>query len=115
MSIGNKGPSVLALRRFMKNANAVFDENVNFTGSFMSTHRSSSSATPTSFLMSTQNIFDQSQVNFTEKKWVWVPDEKEGYIAGYIIEELDGIAKIHLMNGMVSTKLFFFPLNPCLL
>jgi hypothetical protein len=24
---------------------------------------------------------------FAEKKWVWVEDSKEGYIAGYIIKE----------------------------
>ncbi|KAJ2371711.1 hypothetical protein GGI05_007773, partial [Coemansia sp. RSA 2603] len=29
------------------------------------------------------DLFEQANVNFTDKKWVWVPHEKEGYIAGY--------------------------------
>jgi hypothetical protein len=27
------------------------------------------------------------QAEFNEKKWVWVPDEKEGYVSGWINKE----------------------------
>ena len=27
------------------------------------------------------------QAEFNEKKWVWVPDEKEGYLAGWVVRE----------------------------
>jgi myosin protein heavy chain len=27
------------------------------------------------------------QAEFNEKKWVWVPDEDEGYLAGWVVKE----------------------------
>jgi myosin protein heavy chain len=27
------------------------------------------------------------QAEFNEKKWVWVPDEDEGYLAGWVVRE----------------------------
>jgi myosin heavy chain 9/10/11/14 len=27
------------------------------------------------------------QAEFNEKKWVWVPDEREGYLAGWVLRE----------------------------
>ncbi|KAJ2160398.1 class II myosin [Coemansia sp. RSA 552] len=46
------------------------------------------------------DLFEQANVNFTEKKWVWVPDPKEGYIAGYVVSEEGGsMATVHLMTG----------------
>ncbi|EEB90052.1 hypothetical protein MPER_11795 [Moniliophthora perniciosa FA553] len=27
------------------------------------------------------------QAEFNEKKWVWVPDDKEGYLAGWVNKE----------------------------
>ncbi|KAJ2726143.1 class II myosin [Coemansia sp. Benny D115] len=46
------------------------------------------------------DLFEQANVNFTDKKWVWVPDEKEGYIAGYVIkEEGNKRVTVHLMTG----------------
>ncbi|PIA14776.1 hypothetical protein COEREDRAFT_65196, partial [Coemansia reversa NRRL 1564] len=46
------------------------------------------------------DLFEQANVNFTEKKWVWVPHEKEGYIAGYVVqEEANGAVVVHLMTG----------------
>ncbi|KAJ1858750.1 class II myosin [Coemansia sp. RSA 1822] len=46
------------------------------------------------------DLFEQANVNFTEKKWLWVPHEKEGYIAGYVVSE-DGndMVTVHLMTG----------------
>ncbi|KAJ2511229.1 class II myosin [Coemansia sp. RSA 1939] len=45
------------------------------------------------------DLFEQANVNFTDKKWVWVPHEKEGYIAGYVVEESGDSAVVHLMTG----------------
>ncbi|KAJ2783688.1 class II myosin [Coemansia interrupta] len=46
------------------------------------------------------DLFEQANVNFTDKKWVWVPHDKEGYIAGYVVkEESDNIVVVHLMTG----------------
>ncbi|KAJ1954806.1 class II myosin, partial [Linderina pennispora] len=46
------------------------------------------------------DLFQQANVNFSDKKWVWVPDAKEGYIAGYITEEMAGDkVHVHLMTG----------------
>ncbi|KAJ1996020.1 class II myosin [Coemansia spiralis] len=46
------------------------------------------------------DLFEQANVNFTDKKWVWVPHEKEGYIAGYVVKEEAGdMAVVHLMTG----------------
>ena len=28
-----------------------------------------------------------AQAEFNEKKWVWVPDDKEGYLAGWVVRE----------------------------
>ncbi|KAJ1740431.1 class II myosin [Coemansia sp. RSA 989] len=48
----------------------------------------------------TPDLFEQANVNFTEKKWVWVPHEKEGFIAGYVVsEDGDDMVTVHLMTG----------------
>ncbi|KAJ2262172.1 class II myosin [Coemansia sp. RSA 376] len=46
------------------------------------------------------DLFEQANVNFTDKKWVWVAHEKEGYIAGYVVKD-DGADNVvvHLMTG----------------
>ena len=31
------------------------------------------------------------QAEFNEKKWLWVPDDKEGYLAGWVVKEEDDI------------------------
>lgn len=38
------------------------------------------------------------QAEFNEKKWVWVPDEKEGYLAGWVIKEEEEVGEV-MMNG----------------
>ena len=42
---------------------------------------------------------------FSERKWVWVPDEKEGYVAGYVNRENEIEAEIVLKAGGVSSVL----------
>ncbi|KAF8443764.1 P-loop containing nucleoside triphosphate hydrolase protein [Boletus edulis BED1] len=39
------------------------------------------------------------QAEFNEKKWVWVPDEKEGYLAGWVHQEDQETAQIIMSAG----------------
>ena len=39
------------------------------------------------------------QAEFNEKKWVWVPDDKEGYLAGCVSKEEDDIGVIIMAAG----------------
>ncbi|KIJ56408.1 hypothetical protein M422DRAFT_150276 [Sphaerobolus stellatus SS14] len=39
------------------------------------------------------------QAEFNEKKWVWVPDEKEGYLSGWVIKEDDDMGEIQMAAG----------------
>ncbi|KAG0698416.1 P-loop containing nucleoside triphosphate hydrolase protein [Suillus ampliporus] len=39
------------------------------------------------------------QAEFNEKKWVWVPDEKDGYLAGWVHQEDDETAEIVMSSG----------------
>lgn len=46
-----------------------------------------------------------AQAEFNEKKWVWVPDAKEGYLAGWVnreVEEEDAAEVIMASGGEVS-------------
>jgi myosin heavy chain 9/10/11/14 len=36
---------------------------------------------------------------FNEKKWVWVPDEREGYLAGYVNKEDESVAEVVMASG----------------
>lgn len=40
-----------------------------------------------------------AQAEFNEKKWVWVPDEKEGYIAGWVDREEGDVGEIVIPPG----------------
>ncbi|TFK47329.1 nonmuscle myosin heavy chain b [Heliocybe sulcata] len=39
------------------------------------------------------------QAEFNEKKWVWVPDEKEGYLAGWVVNEQEDMGEIVMASG----------------
>ncbi|KAG8221578.1 P-loop containing nucleoside triphosphate hydrolase protein [Butyriboletus roseoflavus] len=39
------------------------------------------------------------QAEFNEKKWVWLPDEKEGYLAGWVHQEDQETAEIIMSSG----------------
>ncbi|KAI6129290.1 P-loop containing nucleoside triphosphate hydrolase protein [Pisolithus croceorrhizus] len=39
------------------------------------------------------------QAEFNEKKWVWVPDEKEGYLAGWVNHEDEVAAQVVMSAG----------------
>ena len=39
------------------------------------------------------------QAEFNEKKWVWVPDDKEGYLGGWVISEHDDLGDVIMAAG----------------
>ena len=50
------------------------------------------------------------QAEFNEKKWVWVPDEESGYLAGWVIEEDNDVAEVIMAaGGEVSTPTRWIP------
>ena len=40
-----------------------------------------------------------AQAEFNEKKWVWVPDDKDGYLAGWVVKEEDDIGEVVMASG----------------
>ncbi|CAG8497152.1 329_t:CDS:10 [Acaulospora colombiana] len=42
-----------------------------------------------------------AQASFNEKKWVWIEDKNEGYVAGYITKEMGEQVEVHLNDGSV--------------
>ena len=50
------------------------------------------------------------QAEFNEKKWVWVPDEKEGYLAGWVHQEDQETAEIVMsLGGEVGVPILASP------
>jgi myosin protein heavy chain len=39
------------------------------------------------------------QAEFNEKKWVWVPDDKDGYLAGWVAKEADEMGEVVMAAG----------------
>lgn len=39
------------------------------------------------------------QAEFNEKKWVWVPDDKDGYLAGWVAREEDELGEVVMAAG----------------
>ena len=39
------------------------------------------------------------QAEFNEKKWVWVPDDKEGYLSGWVVKEEDDEGEVVMASG----------------
>jgi myosin heavy chain 9/10/11/14 len=39
------------------------------------------------------------QAEFNEKKWVWVPDERDGYLAGWVTKEEDEMGEVVMAAG----------------
>jgi hypothetical protein len=39
------------------------------------------------------------QAEFNEKKWVWVPDDKDGYLAGWVAKEEDEMGEVVMAAG----------------
>lgn len=51
------------------------------------------------------------QAEFNEKKWVWVPDEKEGYLAGWVNKEEEDIGEIIMAAGGDIRKVPLYALS----
>lgn len=48
-----------------------------------------------------------AQAEFNEKKWVWVPDDKEGYLAGWVVREEGDMGQVVMAaGGEVRLKIF---------
>jgi myosin heavy chain 9/10/11/14 len=48
------------------------------------------------------------QAEFNEKKWVWVPDDKDGYLAGWVAKEEDEMGEVVIAaGGDVRFPIFF--------
>ncbi|KAF5381605.1 hypothetical protein D9615_005504 [Tricholomella constricta] len=55
------------------------------------------------------------QAEFNEKKWVWVPDAKEGYLAGWVNREEEDAAEVIMAAGGDFRRVPFealFKMNP---
>jgi uncharacterized iron-regulated membrane protein len=49
------------------------------------------------------------QAEFNEKKWVWVPDAKEGYLAGWVNEEEEDAAQVIMATGgEVNSSIYIY-------
>lgn len=49
------------------------------------------------------------QAEFNEKKWVWVPDDKDGYLAGWVAREEDELGEVVMAaGGDVRFPIFFW-------
>ncbi|PCH41921.1 hypothetical protein WOLCODRAFT_71869 [Wolfiporia cocos MD-104 SS10] len=39
------------------------------------------------------------QAEFNEKKWVWVPDDRDGYLAGWVVKEEEDMGEVMIASG----------------
>ncbi|OBZ78198.1 Myosin-11 [Grifola frondosa] len=51
------------------------------------------------------------QAEFNEKKWVWVPDDKDGYLAGWVVKEEDDIGEVVMAAGGEIRRLPLYALS----
>lgn len=56
-----------------------------------------------------------AQADFASKKWVWVVDKDEGYIAGTITQEKGEEVNVNLNNGKVSEVSKYTLRNACMI
>ena len=47
-----------------------------------------------------------AQAQWAEKKWVWVTDKEEGFLAGYIVKENGEDVVVHLSNDTAKFSPF---------
>ncbi|CDO73933.1 hypothetical protein BN946_scf185016.g90 [Trametes cinnabarina] len=52
-----------------------------------------------------------AQAEFNEKKWVWVPDDKDGYLAGWVVREEDDVGEVVMAAGGEIRKLPLYALS----
>ncbi|KAF8328236.1 P-loop containing nucleoside triphosphate hydrolase protein [Cantharellus anzutake] len=51
------------------------------------------------------------QAEFNEKRWVWIPDEKDGYVAGWVLHEEDDTGEVMLAGGGESRTVPLYSLS----
>ncbi|KAI0726107.1 nonmuscle myosin heavy chain b [Fomitopsis betulina] len=51
------------------------------------------------------------QAEFNEKKWVWVPDDKEGYLAGWVVREEEDVGEVVIASGGEIRRLPLYALS----
>ncbi|KZT64665.1 nonmuscle myosin heavy chain b [Daedalea quercina L-15889] len=51
------------------------------------------------------------QAEFNEKKWVWVPDDKEGYLAGWVAKEEEDMGEVVIASGGEIRRLPLYALS----
>ncbi|CCM01260.1 uncharacterized protein FIBRA_03309 [Fibroporia radiculosa] len=51
------------------------------------------------------------QAEFNEKKWVWVPDDKDGYLAGWVVKEEDDMGEVIIASGGEIRRLPLYALS----
>ncbi|EKM53124.1 uncharacterized protein PHACADRAFT_124584, partial [Phanerochaete carnosa HHB-10118-sp] len=51
------------------------------------------------------------QAEFNEKKWVWVPDDKDGYLAGWVVKEEDDVGDVIMAAGGEIRRLPLYALS----
>ncbi|TBU21401.1 nonmuscle myosin heavy chain b [Dichomitus squalens] len=52
-----------------------------------------------------------AQAEFNEKKWVWVPDDKDGYLAGWVVREQDDVGEVVMASGGEIRKVPLYALS----
>ena len=52
-----------------------------------------------------------AQAEFNEKKWVWVPDDKDGYLAGWVVKEEDDFGDVVMAAGGDMRRLPLYALS----
>ncbi|KAI0056017.1 hypothetical protein BV25DRAFT_1662232 [Artomyces pyxidatus] len=51
------------------------------------------------------------QAEFNEKRWVWVPDDKDGYLAGWVVKEEDDVGDVVMAAGGDIRRLPLYALS----
>ncbi|KAF8514982.1 nonmuscle myosin heavy chain b [Gautieria morchelliformis] len=51
------------------------------------------------------------QAEFNEKKWVWIPDDKEGYLGGWVINEHGDMGEVVMAAGGEARKIPLYALS----
>ena len=52
-----------------------------------------------------------AQAEFNEKKWVWVPDDRDGYLAGWVVKEEGDMGDVVMAAGGEVCFLSYFQIK----
>ena len=48
---------------------------------------------------------NEADVEFSEKRWVWMPDAKAGYLRGWVVSNTGTILKVRCEDDVVCTDI----------